>query len=180
MDWTATITIVLGSSVLGALLTNAVSWLTRKRDRSRRNGYLALTLAHSFEMYASACLDSISDHDAYYDSEGSAGKPVGKPPSAFSLPDESFRDFDLKLLDSVLAFPQIVIFATDEVLFTADVCGPEEAQEICYKNTVELANQAISIADKLRSFYRLSPRDLKFGEFDLRKALRNKLLGVTH
>jgi hypothetical protein len=175
MDWPTIITIVLGSSVLGTAMTIMINWYSQIRERGRYNSFLALTLSHAFEKYAHSCLDIVSDDELYRSSGGHAGNPIGTPPKPFDLPAENFRDFDINLLDSIFEFPQKVSFATDEVVFIASVVDADEAHDTSFKNTVELANHAISLADRLRNKYNLHQRVLRFGEFDLRKELKKKM-----
>ena len=175
MDWPTIITIVLGSSVLGAAMTSLISWYSQKRERRRYNSFIALSLSHAFEKYAHSCLDIVSDDELYRSSGGHAGNPMGTPPKAFDLPEENFREFDINLLDSIFEFPQKVSFATDEVAFIASVVDDREAHGTSYKNTIELANNAISLADQLRNKYNLPKRPLRFGEFDLREELKKRM-----
>ena len=175
MDWPSVLTIILGSSVLGAVLTSLTSWVVSSRQRKRHNQYLALTLAHALERYSYDCMNAVNDHDLYHQSGGNAGKALGYPPEVIKLPDEPFKDFDLVLLDAVLAFPQRVAFAREEVSNLADVADDDAASEKSYENTIKLANEAVVLAATLRAHYQLPHRDLNFGEYDLRKVIDEKV-----
>jgi len=175
MDWLTIITIVLGSSVLSTVMIILINWFSQKRERSRYNSFIALTLSHSYEKYAHSCLDIVNDGELYWSSGGQAGNPMGTPPKPFELPAENFREFDINLLDNIFEFPQKVSFATDEVAFIASVSDEEDARGASCKNTIELASIAISLADQLRKKYSLPKRKLKFGKYDLRKELNKRM-----
>lgn len=175
MDWPSVITIILGSSLLGALLTNLSSWILSSRQRNRHNQFLALTLAHALEKYSYDCMNAIEDHDLHQQSGGHAGKTLGYPPEVMKLPDEQFRDFDLALLDAVLDFPQRIAFATEEIGFLADVADDDAVIEKSYQNTIRLASEAVALATRLRARYGLARPDLNFGEYDLRQLIDEKV-----
>lgn len=175
MDWPSVLTIILGSSVLGALLTNLSSWIVSSRERKRHNQFLALTLAHALEKYSYDCMNAIEDHDLYQQSGGNEGNTLGYPPEVMKLPDEQFRDFDLALLDAVLDFPQRIAFAREEVRFLADVADDDSVSEKAYQNTIRLASEAVALATRLRARYGLARRDLNFGEYDLRQLIDEKV-----
>jgi len=174
MDWPTVITIVLGSSVLGAIINSIISLVFARRERDRHNCYIALILAHDFEQYAHHCFNIVCDDELHESSGGHAGKPLDYPPEPKKLPEENYRNFDIKLLDTIIEFPQKVAFAKDEVVFLFEVNNDEDAHETSCENTIKLASIALNIADRLRQKYSLPARDLKFGEFDLRKALNDK------
>ncbi|MCB2141167.1 hypothetical protein KQH27_00500 [bacterium] len=178
MDWPSIITIVLGSSVLGTALTSLFSWISQKRTSVRHNSFLALTISHLFEEYAHTCLTLVSEDDLYFSSGGHAGSPMGTPPKPFKLPEESYRDFDIKLLDRILEFPQKVLFGIDEVGFMATVADEDEANATAHRNAINLAIQALSLADSLRKKYNLPKRDLKFGTWDLRDELKKQMKSI--
>lgn len=156
-------------------MTSLVNWYSQKRDRKRYNSFLALTLSHSFEKYAYSCLDIVSDDELYRSSGGHTGNPMGTPPKPFDLPGENFREFDINLLDSIFEFPQKVSFAIDEVALIQSLVDCDEAHKTSFKNTVQLANHALSLADRLRNKYNLPQRSLRFGEFDLRQELKKRI-----
>jgi hypothetical protein len=174
MDWPSVLTIILGSSLLGAILTNLSHWIGSSSQRKRHNQFLALTLAHALEKYSYDCMNAVVDHDLHQQSGGNAGKALGYPPEAMELPDETFKDFDLALLDAVLDFPQRVAFATEEVRFLGDVADDEASSKSC-QNTIKLASEAVALATRLRMRYGLAHRDLNFGEYDLRQFIDEKV-----
>lgn len=120
-------------------------------------------------------MSAVNVHDLHQQSGGNAGKASEYPPEVMKLPDEPFKDFDLALLDAVLAFPQRVAFAREEVGFLADVADDDVASEKSYENTIKLAGEAVALATRLRAHYRLAHRDLNFGEYDLRKVIDEKV-----
>jgi hypothetical protein len=179
MDWPSVLTIILGSSFLGALLTNLSSWIISSRQRKRHNQFLALTLAHTLEKYSYDCMNAVVEHDLHQQAGGHAGKAFGYPPDAMKIPDEPFKDFDLALLDASLDFPQRVAFATEEVKFLGNVVDDDVASATSCQNTIKLASEAVTLATRLRKHYGLARRDLNFGEYDLRQFIDEKVASQT-
>src|SRR5262249_8879417 len=62
--------------------------------------------------------------DLFDQSGGGGGSPVGDPPLGFKMPEETFKNFDLPILDAVLEFPQKISFAKSEIAFVATVQLP--------------------------------------------------------
>jgi len=178
MDWSMVAGIVFGSSVIAALISSFVGWRMKARAQKRYNCFIALTLAHIFENYAHDCMDVANEHDLYKSSRGAAGKAAGIPPELIKLPNENFRDFDLALLDEVFDFPLRVKFANGAVYFMADIGEHDDADDTAYEHNLLLAEKALSLADRLRSHYKLSSRELKIGEYDFRQQLSEKLAAL--
>ncbi len=174
MEWTAIFTIVLGSSFLGAILTNAVGWLRKHVESSNHARYLALHLAHIFEKYSYMCLSVVEDHDAAESSYGNVGKFLDRIPTFSDLPDFDYRVLDLELLDRILEFPQQVIFAGEDFSFSWVVMDRDDAIYIGYKSCVQLAQQSLQISDMVRKKYKLATRALKYGEYSVRERLNEK------
>ncbi|BCA79288.1 hypothetical protein [Desulfuromonas sp. AOP6] len=175
MDWSTIITIILGSSLLGAILTNISGWLVKRRERSNHATFVALNLAHLFEKYAYSCLSATEDHDTAESSGGYAGDYIQKILELPELPDYDYRVFDLPILDKVFDFPQQIGFAAKNLSFAFEVLDGEDAVREGYKSCLQLAREALVIADAIRGKYSLEKRQLKFGEYSVRERLREKL-----
>ena len=176
LDWFTITTIVLGSSFLGAVLTNLAGWAIRRAERFRQANYLGLHLAYVFESFAYTCLSAVEDHDTAESSDGHAGGYIKKIPEFPRLPDFDYRDFDLSILDKVFDFPQQVSFAN--LLFEFEVLDGEDAVEEGYKSSLKLAQDSLSIADRIRSRYKLTKRALEFGDYSVRQRLKEKATRV--
>lgn len=175
LEWSAITTIVLGSSFLGAALTNLVGWVLKREERLRQTGYLGLNLAYAFEGFAYTCLSAVEDHDTAKSSNEHAGKYITKLPEFPKLPEFDYRDMDLSILDMVFDFPQQVVFANESLLFAFNVCGdPKDAVEEGYLSCLQLAQKSLLIADRTRQRYRLKKRVLRFGEYSVLERLNEK------
>lgn len=180
MDWTAIIAIVLGSSVLGAVLNNLVNVLLRRIKRSNQATFIALNIAHQFEQYASDRLSDAFDHDNAESSNNQIGEYINSIPVLPHLPKEDYRVFDLTLLDSILDFQQQVHFANKSLSFARLVLDNEEALAEGYQSTLKLASESLRIADEVRQRYQLKKRLLEFGGYSVRKGLKEKLDHIGH
>ena len=80
------ITLVAGSSVLAALVTQAVAALREGRNRSRDASLSALYLAIAFESYAGDCSSALGESEAYEASNHHAGAAIGNVPDLPEFP----------------------------------------------------------------------------------------------
>jgi hypothetical protein len=175
VDWQTVTQIVFGSSVLGAVLNNAVaSWL-KSLESSRKSKYLALNLAYVFEGFAYGCLSAIEDHDLAEASEQNLGQHIMRVPEFPQLPEFDYQVLDLAILDTVLDFPQCVSFANEGTSFLFEVADDYDAMMDAYKSSVKLAIDALCIGDMIRKRYGLTKRSLKFGSYSVRDRLNGKL-----
>jgi hypothetical protein len=111
VEWSTAITIILGSSVLGATLNHLVGWKQKNSDTKNQATFIALNLAHLFEQYAYSCLSAAEDHDTAVSSSGHAGTYINDILPFPDLSDYEYRVFDLGILDTVFDFPHQVSFA---------------------------------------------------------------------
>ena len=178
MDWSAIITIVLGSSFLGAVLNNFAGWWLKRIEATNQATYLALNLAHLLEQYAYDCLSAADDQDNAESSDGNIGAYINKLPILPQLPKEDYRVFDLALLDNIFDFEKQVVFANESLDFAFHVIDGEDAVSEGYKSCLKLARDSLQIADAVRARYRLKNRSLEFGGYSVRKRLQEKLTKV--
>jgi hypothetical protein len=178
LEWSTIVTIVLGSSFLGAVLTNLVAWQLKRTEHSSQATYLALNLAHIFEQFTYACLSAVEDHETAKSSKGCAGKYVTKLPEFPKLPDYDYRVFDLTILDKIFDFPQKIGFASESLSSAFEVMDDEDASKEGYRSCLELARESLSIADSIRKRYGLAERSLRFGEYSVRDRLDEESLKV--
>lgn len=86
MEWSTAVTIILGSSVLGAALNHLVGWKQKNSDTKNQATFIALNLAHLFEQYAYSCLSAAEDHDTAESSGGHARTYIKDIPPFPDLP----------------------------------------------------------------------------------------------
>lgn len=175
MEWPTIITIVLGSSFLGAVLTNVAGWLIKRSERSNQATYLALNIAHLLEKYSYECLSVTDDHDTAKSSDGHAGVYINKIPKFPKLPEFDYRVLDPKNLDKIFDFPQQVCFASDCITSAFEFLDGEDAVEEGYKSCLKLAQESLNIADNLRQKYKLKKRPLVFENYSVRVRISEKL-----
>lgn len=174
MEWSTIVTIIFGSSLLGAILNNFVGLWLKRSDISRTSNYIALQLAYMFEGFSYACLSAVEDHDLAVDSRETSGKYLNRVPEFPPLPEFNYQVFDLSILDNVLDFPHQVRFANEAISFLFDVTDNDEAIKEAYKSSLTLASESLKIADKIRKQYNLTQRALKFGEYSVRERIAEK------
>jgi hypothetical protein len=175
LDWSAIITIVLGSSLLSAILNNFFVWLVKHTEESTHATFIALNLAHLFEKYAYACVSASEDHDTAESSDGHVGAYINNILELPELPNYEYRIFDLSILDKVFDFPQQINFAKKNLSFAFQVLDGEDAVKEGHKSCLLLAREALNISDSLRKKYDLEKRQLEFGEYSVRERLRESL-----
>ena len=175
MDWSTIITIVLGSSVLGAALNSLLGWLTKRADRTSQATYMALNLSHLFEKYAYVCLSALESHDAAEIFREEIGAYIKKVPDFPELPDYEYQVFDLVILDKVFDFPQQVNFAAESLSSAFEILDGQDALWEGYKSCLELASEALAIADEIRQRYRLKTRSLSFGRYSVRGRISERV-----
>lgn len=171
MEWSAIATIVLGSSLLGAILNNVVGWWLKRSENSRNSKYISLSLAYIFEGFAYTCLSVIEDHDTAVSSSGFAGESLTRVPNFPALPEFDYQVLDLSILDTVLDFPQQVRFANEAISFLYEVADKDDGIKEAYMSSIKLATDALAIADRIRQRYCLTKRSLRFGDYSVRDRL---------
>ena len=174
MDTSTVLTIILGSSLLSAVLTNVVSVLKSKNETKSRVNHVALNIAHMLEKYTYDCMSALDDHCNAKSSNGNIGDLLSKIPIFPELPDYDYKNFDLHLLDRIFDFQQQVIFASQSLSFSFDVLDGEEACDHGYDLCLKLAINSLCLADCIRKKYRFKYRDLSFGDYSIRDRLKEK------
>jgi len=169
MNWTTILPIILGSSLLSAIVTTILDRCLSAREKSKYNKFIALTLAHDLESYSWQCADSLSNHELARDSQGHAGKLIASPPDSFVIPKENYRDFDIQILDRVFNFPLAIRSAKSQIQFWDDVTGQEDAFSAAFNETCKLGSDALNIANSIRDRYGLSKKTMAIGTTELQE-----------
>lgn len=80
------VSLALGSSVIGALVTQGAVWLREGRTAKRETAYLALRIASVFERFAEDAAEFVGGINDF--ASGSAEEVSTELPSLRALPDE--------------------------------------------------------------------------------------------
>ncbi len=174
MDWKTIVPLVLGSSLLSALITYFLNFLMKEKETRKHNSYVALVIAHDLENYALECGSIVSDHDMLEDSRGAAGKLAHEPPSSFNIPKQDYRSFDHNILDRLLTFPKQIKSAKSHIDFDYGLVSDEEASETAHKEILGLGLEALSLSRTLRKRYGLAKNSPKLGVLDLGEYLNKR------
>jgi hypothetical protein len=169
---------ILTSAVVAALVGPLVTEWLHSRKSKQNARFDALTAAIALEGYAIECATAVINHDLVRQSDGHAGAPMQKVPDIPELPKitvvgEFLRPRKAALASRMLSLPQEAFQAQQHVEFIWDVTGePSEAAEVLGKESAKVALEAVDLARKLRKQFNLPLRDLRFGKFDVEKALK--------
>ena len=180
MEWSAIITIVLGSSLLGTILNSLVSWYLKRSENSKISNYIAFKLAYLFEKFACTCLSAAEEHDLAVSSNNNAGEYLISVPEFPTLPEFEYKFFDLNLLDIIFDFPDQVTFANESISFLFDVAGMDDGSKEAYESSLKLARNSLSIANKIRLRYKLGQRSLSFGNYSVRDKINERIKNIKN
>jgi len=171
----AVVSLALGSSVVGSLITQMINLLRERRRNRREATYLALRLATIFEKFAEDAVSMISDMANYENSGGTAGEYSGEVPVLGNLPDERepWREIPIGLTSRVLGFEPYRRSVQAGIDSCFEMVGPDEGYPETRKQCVKLGRRALGIASDLRSRYRLPALEM---EWDWVSTLNNARL----
>jgi len=167
MDWITALTLIFGSSLISTLVTKWIDASSDSKKKSDYNKFVALSLSQNFEDYSWQCAETLEDHKLSVNSHGSSGKEISYPPEKFEIPKESYKHFDISLLDRVFGFTQMIRSSKSQIHFWYDVCGTEEAIDSACKETARLGKEALIISEDIRKKYDLASRHIELGETNL-------------
>lgn len=173
-SWETVVTSALVATVVGAVINE---WQHSRRVKHSAR-FEALSAAVLLEGYAIECAERISDHDLAVDSAGHAGAFLGKVPDLprLCVAASLLRPRKAALADRLMTFPQDARQADQFVAFWWDVTADtEEAREAAVTKAAQIGVQAAHLASALRTEFKLPPRNLLFGQFDVRKALEKRV-----
>jgi hypothetical protein len=153
------VSLALGSSVVGSLVTQGITWFKEGRTSGREAAYLALRLATIFEKYGENAAEVLGDMDDYDNSSGSHGGFSGAVPVLGSLPDdkERWRDLPTSLSARVLGFDPYRRTVQSGIDNCFEVVGQEDGYHQVKLESIKLGCRALDIAAALRSAYKLPP-----------------------
>lgn len=153
------VSLALGSSVMGALLTQGMTWFREGRSVKRETAYLALRVATVLERFAEEAAGFVGQINDYRG--GSMEGVSTQLPSLRPLPDEEerWRDLDVLLTARVLGFEEGVRSRQGGIDNTWEHASPEDGISAAKAQATLLATAALRLAGDLRRRYGLPPFD---------------------
>ena len=154
--WTQFGTAVLGGAV-GAVLTQAATFIRDRLNKHEEGTFTALTLALGLEDYASECTTPIFAL-SNWDGSGRTPEPSGSVPALPELSDKTnWRSIGVAHASSVLGFRVSVASAQSSVWTTWEFEGNVSAYAEASDRAIELGSGALEIARRLRTAFKLGP-----------------------
>lgn len=172
-----TIALVMGSSVLAAVVTQGTGWLREHLGLRTERNFAKLYVTAALESYAAAAVAAISDSEAYEYSDGNAGTHVHNVPEFPSFPDTiNWKSLGTELTKLVLAFPNEIEAVRALISFEWDVVGDHElVLPTIREKTARAGSRALQLAARVQDEYQGEPIDLLDEPSDTRTSLANKL-----
>jgi hypothetical protein len=175
------ITLVAGSSVLAAFVTQGVSWLRDYLNRSQEEAFARLYIVAALEAYASVAARAISDSEIYEVSNGEAGTHWHNIPDFPPYPDMiDWKALGTKLTKLALAFPVDIEAAQALIAFEWDVVNDHElVLPTVREKTARAGARALQLAAKLQDEYEGEKVQLLEEIWDSKTQLETKLHEYT-
>lgn len=164
------VTSALVATIAGAAIN---AWLENRKSKHAAR-FDALSAAVSLEGYAITCANELSNHELAMSSGGHAGSSIGNVPE---LPQLSVVAGFLKpkraeVADRLMTFPQEVRQASQLAGFMWDVTADEDVvREAAATQSAKMGLRALELAKDLRKVFRLPPRQVLVGKFNVEKVL---------
>lgn len=173
LSWVQIITLVAGSSVLAAILTQLLAALQEHLRRRRAASFLAIRMATILEKFAEACMSIIGDFDTFEQSFGAAGARTTKLPNLEAFPDDAdgWRALPTSLTANALSFPNHVAAGQERISFTWSVADEHSAWDDCKDECTKLGLAAWEMAHALRLQFSFPPFEPRY---DIEGALRRQ------
>lgn len=174
LTWFQILSLVAGSSVIAALLTQFLSAAQERFRRGRAASFLAIKIATLLETFSEKCMSVIGDFDTYRQSSGSAGGQTTKLPNVDPFPEDAdgWRALPQRLTAKVLSFPNHIRAAQESISFSWSVAGDEAAWSECHEECAKLGTSAWEIASELRIEFGFPPFNPRY---DVGAALKREV-----
>ncbi len=155
------ITLVAGSSVLAALVSQGVAAFRDSRKANKDGSFAALYLAVALESYGSDCSSVISDSENYDSSGGHAGTAHGNVPDLPDYPPSiEWKPFGINQTTQAMSFRVEVESAKAMLRDYWDMVGDEdEVVPLMRQETARLGRKALGLAIEFRKEWKIPPVD---------------------
>lgn len=174
LSTTELLTIVAGSSVVAALVTQGTT-VVRDWWKSERDGkFSALYLAIALEDYADKCSSLISDSQNYQNSDGHAGSPRGNLDHMPDFPSAiEWKPLGIKDATKAMSF-RVEVASTQSMISGHWEFGDEEdVPPVVREEAARLGMKALDLAIALRKKWGIDPVDYS-GEWSVKTFLSTK------
>lgn len=170
------ITLVAGSSVLAALVSQGLTAFIDSRKTNKDGSFAALYLAVALESYASDCLSVLSDSENYESSDGHAGSAHGNVPDLPDYPASiEWKPFGIKRTTEAMSFRVEVVSAKAMLSDFWDVVGDEdEIVPVMRQETARLGKKALRLAIEFRASWDIPPVDYE-GDWNIKTRLDDRV-----
>lgn len=155
------ITLVAGSSVLAALVSQGVAAFRESRKTNKDGSFAALYLAVALESYASNCASVLSDSENYQSSGGHAGSAHSTVPDLPDYPTSiEWKPFGIKQTTQAMSFRVEVESAKAMLSEYWDFVGDEDdVVPVMRQETARLGKKALGLAIDFRKEWKIPSVD---------------------
>ena len=162
MDTKTIIGLILGSSVIGGVISGLIAqgapWLREKMANDKTAAFSALRLALLLEEFAGDCASVYGDHDTHRSSRSGAGELATRLPALKDYPDDiAWQALGTKLATKVLHFRVARSDAGAEITADAEFADQWDHSQLIAETALKLGLQALGVAHTLRTERKLDP-----------------------
>lgn len=171
------VTLVAGSSVLAAVVTQGVSWLRDHMKSKSNREFAKVYLVAALEGYAAEASNAISDSENYETSNGQIGRSVSNIPVLDTFPDTiDWRALGPEITKQMLSFQVDLESARASIAFDWDVVGDEDLIVPTVREKTALVGlKALQLAAALQAEHEGEPIDLANPDWSVKSALQADL-----
>jgi len=158
LDTGSVIALLLGSSVLSAVINQVWTTIRDHRKQKREKSFSALYVAIALEAYASECASLIQDSTNFENSDGHAGTPQGNVAELPDFPEAvEWKPLGIKLTTRAMTF-RVDVDTTRTWFKGAWEFGDEDdiVPEVRERSAL-LGSSALALAKELRRKHGIDP-----------------------
>ncbi len=169
------LTVVAGSSVVAALVTQGVSIVRDWRKEKRDGKFSALYLAIALEAYAEECATLIMDSENYRNSGGHAGTPHGNIEGIPDYPDAiEWKAFGIKDTTRAMSFRVEVDTRKNHIKDYWEYGDEDDILPLVREEAARLGSKALELAKSFRKSWVIDPVNYR-GEWNVSDYLSESL-----
>lgn len=175
LNWFQTSSLVAGSSVLAALVTQGIGWI-RDRQKVQTDAALsALYLAIALESYANTCSKLISESELFDSSDEMFGSAHGniEPLPNFSE-DIDWKSLGITVAEQVMSFRVEVDTTRSMITGLWEFEGEEEIVPFVREKAAALGMKAIILAAEIRKAHQIRLVYYDDGEWSMKRHLEER------
>lgn len=162
MDTKTIIALLLGSSVIGGVISGLIAqgapWWREKLANDKAAAFSALRLALMLEEFAGDCAGLYGDFDTHRSSRGGAGELPARLPGLKDYPDDiAWQALGTKLTTTVLHFRVVRSDAGAMITADGEFSDQVDHSRLIAETAVNLGLKALGVAHNLRQDWKLAP-----------------------